>query len=209
MLTMLGDDENAQWVFWRLSESSRIGVSFSNPKQILRDSIRALGNTHSVDAIDILTELCQRSDNDVALEALGALAEIDTPALDALIGLRDSDALLLELARTEKIGTITGPRATEWLIQKLADQRPEVRSTAAVCLLIRDDPASREPLARLVRDRDPGVRASLGHAIARLGNDRWSDLQQALTKDKSPGVRDAVARGQAQRSAEQDQDFWA
>jgi HEAT repeat protein len=209
MMRMLGDDENAQWVFWRLSESRRIGINFSNPNQILKDTIRALGNTHSVDAIDILKELCQHNDNDVILEALGALAEIDPPALDALVGLPDSGALPLELARTEKIGTIPDARATGWLIRRLADRRPEVRSVAAVCLLLRDDPSSREALTRMVSDRDSGVRAALGHAIARLGNDRWSDLQQALMKDESPTVRDAVARGQAHLFAEKDQDFWA
>ncbi|MFW9919406.1 MAG: HEAT repeat domain-containing protein [Candidatus Thorarchaeota archaeon] len=172
-----------------------------------KETIRALGVTHSPRAIPYLNELVSAEDEEIALLALEALSEIDVPALDCLIEIEDPRPVI-RLKQLNWIGTIVYPKATDWLKEQCASDNPLIRMEATNFLVMRNDPSLEEHLLKMANDPEVVVRMGLANVIARLGVNTYPRVLKKLGEDNAEEVRNTIVRARLHFEADEHDDFW-
>ncbi len=194
----------------RLQEHFR-HFNFPRPEHIpnpVNEAIRALGVTHSERAVPYLEELAMADSEELALVALEALSEIDTPALDVLIRVPESNPAI-QMKKVRDIGTIVHPKATEWLIKQSESKNPLVRMETTNFLAMRNDASLSKHLQKMANDPEAIVRVGLANVIARLGMNTYPEVMRILSEDKEPVVRDTIVRARLHFEADEQDEFWA
>ncbi len=170
--------------------------------------VRALGMTKSARAIPYLKDIANSRNVNLAKIAVESLSEIDTPAIDALIEVSESNPTIHAL-KVQQIGTIVHPRATKWLVKQSTSKNPMVRLQTGMFLAMRNDPALIKPLRKLAKDSEVGVRMILANVITRLGLNAYPEIMEILSKDSAEIVRDTITRAKLHFEAEKNDEFWA
>jgi hypothetical protein len=159
------------------------------------ETITALGQTGSVDAIPILERLARHSERQIRFQAIEALSEIDEPALGSLLRIETNSDDEMDYFLTTQIGAIVGKSAEDFLVSRLTAKNPSVRTVAYSFLAARRTQEFVKYIEQGVKDKDRQVRLGLANMLILLDDPMYDSVIRILEKDKDKQVRQtAVTR---------------
>ncbi|MGQ4912761.1 MAG: HEAT repeat domain-containing protein [Candidatus Thorarchaeota archaeon] len=183
-------------------------VNSHDIKRVSCDLVKALGLTGSKRAIPVLRALAEGEDEELAMEAIGALSEIDQPALDTLLTLPSFSSTRLRQHLTSNIGSIFDVKAIKWLKDRLDDDDPGVRTKAIASMLLQESESAIPYLKRLIETCDNAMRVFIGTTIMMIGAPVHEPLVKLLKSYNNDSINNALRSGRM-RSINMRGDFWA
>jgi HEAT repeat protein len=134
-----------------------------------------------------------KNDTTVGEIAAVALARINGPAVDALIGATRGRSAVTRVNAAFGLGLAGSSKAVEPLVAALRDEEPTVREKAAWSLGLQGDERSVEPLAKALGDPREGVRCQAAWALGLKGDERSVEPLTRALDDRSARVRAQAA----------------
>ncbi len=160
---------------------------------VRREALKALAEEGDTSAAGTLAQ----PSRDTAGDARGPAPAGDAEPVDALIA--DLDRRGNEVRAIEALGAAENKRAVDPLVQKLKDERIEVRGAAAEALGKIGERDAAANLKPLLSDRNIYVRVKAAGALLRLDDDSGLPILQAMMLDPAADTRLAAADAMASR----------
>lgn len=187
---------------------------------IRREAVITLGDMGDERCVEPLVRALRDGDWQVRDVAGDALAQVGSPAVEAVIKqLRDWDVRkfairtlgkikdervlepLVQQLRSDEFGEDAtdalvelGEPAVERLITALTDKDELIRRQAIIALGRIGDPRAVEPLVAMTKDKDWFTRLSAAAALEKIGDDRGREAIKALLNDSDLVVKMRVER---------------
>ena len=203
---------------------------------MVKNMVKALGLTGAKEAIPILKEFAEIEvsenledmkekvakldivlgdrtsmirEKEFVMQAIEALSEIDVPALETLMSLKQPSDPEIRRHLTLHVGSIFDARSIDWLTKQLQDDEITVRITAAMCLLLQRNEESIQPLKDFIIEADKATKVILGSGIARLNEPIHIPLVEMMYSMKDPEISRAIRAGKMTKITQSDDEFWA
>ncbi|HJR77051.1 MAG TPA: HEAT repeat domain-containing protein [Nitrospiraceae bacterium] len=151
---------------------------------VREDAAAALGRLKDARAVGPLTRLLRDEDRAVRQAAIGALASIGEPAVEALGHCLHDGSLQVQEAASEILAGIGDQRVFDPLVRALGSTDWIVRMHAAKALGRMKEPGAVPSLIPLLQDKVKAVREEAAGALAAIGTASIPSLVQALRHEE-------------------------